>query len=295
MAFDQLPPQGPIHPPEAEAYARRALELSQAAAGECNCKFDIRYGKDYYQSIDIYRPLVPAPDPLPVLLFAHGGGWTNGYKEWMGLLAPAVTRFPAIFISVSHRLAPEYRFPHPFEDCLAALAWVHENIRDHGGDPSRLFVGGHSSGGHLYALCALRRDALLRYDLAPNVINACFPVSSRFNMVFRDPPPGSLEHRHQSVLFRPGQDPLPASPMHQLEGNTVPFLLACGSRDIPSIIDNNQKMLAAMNALDCPVRLLVLEDHDHFDTAVKIRHPDSPWMSAVRSWMLDNAGMTLNH
>jgi acetyl esterase/lipase len=289
MRFDNLPPQPPIHPPEAEAYARRALELSGDAADQCVCHLDVAYDRDYWQRVDVYRPLAPPAHPLPTLLFAHGGGWTNGYKEWMGLLAPAVTGFPALFVSVSHRLAPEHRFPRPFDDCVAALAWAYQNIDRYGGDPDRIFVGGHSSGGHLYALATLRRDVLRAAGVPVEAIRGCFPVSARFNLVFHNPAPGSLEHRHQSVLFTAGQDTVQASPFHQIDGNRVPFLLAWGSRDIPSIMENNEQMFGALQAQGTPVERLVLQGYDHFDTALETRHADNPWTSAVRAWMTGGA------
>src|SRR6266511_1786409 len=104
------------------------------AASRCDVIFDVPYGGDYCQRLDIYRSKKASVN-LPVLVFAHGGAWTDGYKEWMGLMAPAITNFPAIFVSVSHRLAPAHRYPDPFDDCMAAVSWVHRNIREYGGDP----------------------------------------------------------------------------------------------------------------------------------------------------------------
>lgn len=285
MTFEFLPEQPPIYPPEAEDYSRRALQLSFDAIGKCDVRTDIAYGADARQILDVYRPRADSRGALPVLLFIHGGGWTNGYKEWVGLLAPAITAFPAVFVSVSCRLAPIHRFPAPFDDCVAAIKWTCDHIAGFGGDPGKLFVGGHSSGGHLTALATLRVDALAAAGVPQTAIQACFPVSSRFNMVFGDPPPGSIEHRHQSVLFVPGQDAVPASPFHQIGASKTPFLLAYGSRDIPSIIDNNEQMSAALGARGVPVERLVLEGHDHFDTAIETRHADSLWMQAIRRRM----------
>ncbi|MEQ8698278.1 MAG: alpha/beta hydrolase fold domain-containing protein, partial [Bauldia litoralis] len=59
------------------------------------------------------------------LVFIHGGGWTNGYKEWVGLLAPSVVAFPAVFVSVACRLAPDHRLPVPFDDCASAIRPTH--------------------------------------------------------------------------------------------------------------------------------------------------------------------------
>jgi acetyl esterase/lipase len=178
-------------------------------------------------------------------------------------------------------LAPANRFPAPFEDCVAAIRWAYKHIAEFGGDPERIFVGGHASGGHLIALATLRVDKLTAAGLPEEVIRACFPISGRFNMVFGTPLPGSAEHRHQSVLFAPNQDPIPASPLHQIGKCKTPFLLTYGSKDIPSIIEDNEQMLAALNARGAPAERLTLEGHDHFDTAIETRHADSPWMQAI--------------
>lgn len=278
MAFNDLPPQPPIWPSEAEAYARNALELSQAAAARLRVEQDIPYGDDYWQRIDIYLPEDREAHGLPVLLFAHGGAWTHGYKEWMGLMAPPIVALPAIFVSVSYRLAPENRYPVPAEDCAAALAWVHANIARYGGDPGRLFVGGHSAGGHLFALVALQRDLLAAHGLAPEIVKGCFPVSSQMNLVFPRIEPGSGEERIHTVFLRSGEDASPASPIAHAEGNRVPFLLSYGTRDFPRIIKSNQEMEAVLHSQPSGVEVLLLENYDHFDTALQLQHPANPWV-----------------
>ena len=286
MAHHPLPIQPPLFPPEAEEYSRRALALSADATAHCDVRADIAYNTDPRQNLDIYRPHAPLGHALPVLLFVHGGGWTNGYKEWVGLLGPSVTAFPALLVCVSHRLAPANRFPAPFEDCVAAIRWVYDHIAEFGGDPEQIFVGGHASGGHLITLATLRINELTASRLPKDVIRACFPVSGRFNMVFGTPVPGSAEHRHQSVLFTPGQDPIPASPLHQIRKCKTSFLLTYGSDDIPSIIKDNEQMLAALKARGVRAERLILDGCNHFDTGTEIRHLNSPWMQAVRRTML---------
>ena len=289
MAIHPRPIQPPLFPPEAEKYSRRALELSASAIGQCDVRKDIPYGDDPRQILDVYRPLIAFRRPVPVLLFFHGGGWTNGYKEWVGLLGPSITAFPALFVSVSYRLAPSNRFPAPFDDCVAAVKWTYDQIAEFGGDPERLFVGGHASGGHLTALATLRVDELIAAGLPKNVIQACFPISARLNMVFRAPVPGSAEYRHQSMLFAADQDAVSASPLHQIGRSEAPFLLTYGSRDTPSIIEDNERMFAALNAHGVPAERLMLEGLDHFDSAIETRHADSLWMRAVRRRMCDDA------
>jgi len=282
MAFDNLGEQPSLFPPEAEAYARRAIELSRQRAAKCEVAFDVPYAGDDERKLDIYRPRSEAAGPLPVLVFAHGGGWTHGFKEWMGLLAPPITAIPAIFVSVSYRLAPEHRFPAQAEDCAAAIAWVSRNIARFGGDPARISVGGHSAGGHLYALVTVRHDLLRAAGLQPSVIKACFPVSARFNLVFANPEPGTSEYRINTLLLASPADANAASPLHYVKSNVVPFYLAYGTRDFPNIIRSNEEMFEALRAQGGKVERLMLSNHDHFDTALETGNLDHPWITMVR-------------
>ena len=136
---------------------------------------DVAYGDDYFQRLDLFLPDNENLTELPVLVFMHGGAWRNGFKEWMGFMAPPIISLPAIFVSVSYRLAPSVKFPEPLEDTCDAVAWVFRNIRRYGGDPERIFIGGHSAGGHLAAMAALRCDHFTQRCLPANLIKACFP------------------------------------------------------------------------------------------------------------------------
>ena len=156
-----LKKQIPMSPP-AEEYSATAFRRTEEAKATTRHILDVAYGPEDDQDIDIYLPDDANATNVPVFMFVHGGSWTHGYKEWMGLMAPALVATPAILVSVSYRLAPECRFPGPLEDCVAALAWVHRHIGEYGGDPGRLFVGGHSAGGHLYTLASLQPARLAR-------------------------------------------------------------------------------------------------------------------------------------
>lgn len=295
MAFDNLPPQPPIYPSEAEEYARQALRLSQEAALRTRCVLDIPYGDDYWQKVDVYQPN-KAAEALPVLVFAHGGAWSHGYKEWMGLMAPAIVATPAVFVSVSYRLAPAVRFPSPLEDCLAALRWVHQNIADYGGSADHIYVGGHSAGGHLFALATLRRDLLARTGLPADAIKGCFPVSSQLNLVFDAPEPGSGEARIYDIFLARAEDAPAASPLHQLEGNRTPFFISYGERDFPRIIASSRRMIEELARQPSGVRSAVYPAHGHFDTALGLADAGHPWIREVRAWLREgpSAAMTFD-
>jgi acetyl esterase len=107
----------------------------------------------------IYRPL--AADPLPVIVYYHGGGWVVGSIETHdNLCQQLAVGVPALVVNVDYRLAPEHRFPASVDDAVDALGWVADHASSLGGDPARLAVAGDSAGGNLAAVVSLlARDA----------------------------------------------------------------------------------------------------------------------------------------
>ena len=96
------------------AYSARVLALGAGIRGE-----DISYGDHAHQALTIFRPEHPSGI---VLVVFHGGGWTNGYKEWMSFMAPALNGQGITLVSATYRLAPEHVFPAGFDDCADAIA-----------------------------------------------------------------------------------------------------------------------------------------------------------------------------
>ena len=105
--------------------------------------------------VRIYTP--EGSGPLPILVYFHGGGWVIGNLDTHDASSRTLANLSgAIVVSVDYRLAPENKFPLPFDDCYAAARWAVENARSIGGDPARVAIGGDSAGGHLTAAVALR-------------------------------------------------------------------------------------------------------------------------------------------
>ena len=98
-----------------------------------------------------------ATDPLPALVYFHGGGWVSGSLFSHEHLCRALTLASGLaVISVNYRLAPEHPYPAAVDDAEAATRWVAGHAADLGLDPARLAVGGDSAGGNLAAVVARR-------------------------------------------------------------------------------------------------------------------------------------------
>jgi acetyl esterase len=110
--------------------------------------------------VRIYRPLDARREPLPVVVFFHGGGWVVCDLDSHDDICRAITNASrCVVVSVDYRLAPEHPFPEPLEDSYAATAWVADHGDEIGVDSKRIAVVGDSAGGNLAAaVCLMARD-----------------------------------------------------------------------------------------------------------------------------------------
>jgi len=102
-----------------------------------------------------YSAVAAGSDPLPTLVFFHGGGWVIGSVDTHdGLCRMLANESQCRVISVEYRLSPEVKFPSAVDDALAAVSWIEQNAAELGVDANRIAVGGDSAGGALAAIVA---------------------------------------------------------------------------------------------------------------------------------------------
>ena len=109
--------------------------------------------------VRIYTPTTSAGSgtALPCLVYFHGGGWVIGTLDSTDAICKTVAnRAACVVVSVDYRLAPEFKFPIPLDECYAATQWIAANGAEIGVDGSRIAVGGDSAGGNLAAAVSLR-------------------------------------------------------------------------------------------------------------------------------------------
>jgi len=229
------------------------------------------YGPNPYQSVAVY----PAPKPTGELFaFMHGGGWTTGYKEWMGFMAPSFTAHGITFASIGYRLAPQHLFPTGLEDCAAAIRFLYERAASFNGDRNRLFLGGHSAGGHYAALLAVRRDWQAKINLPTDVLKGCLPISG----VYRFGENSGLSMRPRFLGPEGNGAELAASPILHVQGKPPPFFIACGENDFPHLVRQAVEMADALHVAGGDVTSLVLPGRTHFTASLAGGEPDGPWV-----------------
>ncbi|MGE0330854.1 MAG: alpha/beta hydrolase [Ramlibacter sp.] len=115
----------------------------------------VPFGAGPRQRLDVYRPLPGQAGAPPIVVFFYGGNWESGERENYRFVGEFLAASGAIALIPDYRLYPQVRYPDFLKDCAAAVAWAFANAKALGGDPSRIYVMGHSAGAYNAAMMAL--------------------------------------------------------------------------------------------------------------------------------------------
>lgn len=126
---------------------------------------DLVYGTDARQTLDIYRP--QGVQHAPVMVFWYGGSWQHGSKDHYQFVGQSLARRGFVAILPDYRLAPDHPFPAFVEDAASAVRWARDHAAEFGGDPNRIYLSGHSAGGHNALMLVLDSLYLGAVGLAP--------------------------------------------------------------------------------------------------------------------------------
>jgi arylformamidase len=126
------------------------------------------------QVLDIYTP--EKAKNLPVVFWIHGGGWQTGDKSSVQLKPTFFTDKGFVFVSTNYRLLPHVEMETIIRDIAKSIHWVHEHIAEHGGDPQRILVMGHSAGAQLAALVCTDDRYLKSEGVSLAMVKGCVPV-----------------------------------------------------------------------------------------------------------------------
>ncbi len=272
--------QAPLPFAAALDYARTVMAWSrEPLPGSVRFVADQPFGAHHLQRFDVYAP--QDARNAPVLVFWHGGGWTNGYRQWVRFMAPHVTRLGLVLVAPSYRLAPEHPLPAAIDDALDLLAALPSRVAEWGGAPGHLYLSGHSAGGHLATMAALvfEQRRQLQQEAPSAMIRACLPISGIQDLHDSHPAPGSLEERIYTHVLRgldAAQDVV-FSPLYWTSGARMPFDLMVGEHDSERVRRSNRRLFALLQARQSSVTWQELRGRNHFDTHLDLRDPGHPW------------------
>ncbi len=242
------------------------------------------------QMLDIYAPR--DAKNLPVVFWIHGGGWQTGDKSRVQEKPRAFVERGFVFVSTNYRLLPQVDIATIFRDVAKSLGWVHQHIGEHGGDPGRIFVMGHSAGAQLAALLCTD-DRYLKAEGVPlSAIKGCVPVdgdtydvpaiieTAETRRRAHGEPQARFGHREKF-----GNDPEKhrdySAVTHVARGKGIPPFLILYVADHPDNAAQARRLAAVLKDAEIPVLAFGARDTNHTKLNDNLGTPGDPATKAL--------------
>ena len=266
--------------------------LLPAVATAQNITANVAYADPAHerQVLDIYAP--EDAENLPVVFWIHGGGWQTGDKTSIQHKPRVFTEQRFVFVSTNYRLLPHVEMDVLIRDVAKSLGWVHRHIGEHGGDPRRIFVMGHSAGAQLAALLCID-DRYLKAEGVPlDVLQGCVPVdgdtydlpaiivTAELRQTVHGLPLPKFGHR---VKF--GNDPEKhihfSAVTHVAKGKAIPPFLILHVRGHPDVTAQARRLAAELERAEIPVKVFAASETTHVQLNANLGQPDDPATEAL--------------
>jgi acetyl esterase/lipase len=242
------------------------------------------------QTLDVYSP--QGAKNLPVVFWIHGGGWETGDKSSVQIKPQAFMDKGFVFVSTNYRLLPDVAMATIVRDIAKSIHWVHDHIAEHGGDPERLFVMGHSAGAQLAALISIDDRYLKAEGLSLGIIKGCVPVDGDTYDVpavieteetrrrVHDMPPPTFGHRQKF-----GNDPAKhrdfSAVYHVAKDKGIPPFLLLYVADHPYTSAQAQRLANVLKDAGVPVTPFGAKETTHNKINADLGLPDDPATKAL--------------
>lgn len=222
--------------------------------------------------LDIYTPA--GAKNLPVVFWIHGGGWQTGDKANVQEKPAWFTKKGFVFVSINHRLLPDVEMEVLVRDVAKAFGWMHKHIAEHGGDPNRVLVGGHSSGAQLATLICTDDRYLKAEGVLFSSLIGCVPVdgdtydipaiieTAETRLRVHGMPMPKYGHR-----LKFGNDPAKhvdfSAVTHVAKGKSIPPFLIVHVADHPDNSIQAKRLEAALKTAEIPVTIFGGKETNH--------------------------------
>ena len=228
------------------------------------------------QKLDLFIP-AGATNPLPLIVWIHGGAWKAGSKDQCPALRYLERGYAVA--SINYRLSQDAIFPAQIEDCKAAVRWLRAHAKENHLDPERFAAWGSSAGGHLVALLGtsggvkdFETGENLKFSSRVQAVVDFFGPTDFTQMSKYSLPNAPFDHdaadSPESQLIggaiQQNKDKAAkASPLTYVSKDDPPFLIMHGNRD--NLVPHQQSELLrdALQKANVPVTLKIIEGAGH--------------------------------
>ena len=251
---------------------KRPAAVSEAARGRLGQPGRRSYGPTAVERLDIYRAKRPN---APIFVFIHGGAWLGGEAKNFAFPAEMFVNAGAHYVALDFIAIKEAGddLRVMADQVRRAVAWVYQNAESFGGDHDRLYIGGHSSGGHLCGI-ALVTDWKKDFGLPADIVKGGLCMSGMYDLK-----PVRLSKRSSYVKFTDEIEQAMSSQRH-LDLLRAPIVVTYGTNETPEFQRQSRDFAAAVKAADKPAELVEAVGFNHLEMVESLGNPYGP--TAVR-------------
>ena len=224
----------------------------------------VSYGPSAVEKLEIFRTSQPN---APVNIFIHGGGWRGGSASRSAYMAECFINAGANFVSLDFNNVLETNgslFPL-VEQVRRATAWVYRNADSFGADPNRVYLTGHSAGGHLGG-CVVTTE-WEEQGLPRDILKGALLGSGMYDLK-----PVRLSLRSDYVSFTDEMEES-LSPQRHLDRLHTPLVLTYGMLETPEFQRQSRDFYDAVVAAGKPVKIIAGTAYNHYETQETLGNP----------------------
>ena len=240
-----------------EDWAERSARLRRDRPGH----LDLRYGDEPRQRLDLFL----ADDPkAPTLAYIHGGYWQMNDKEGHGFIAAGPLARGINVAVLEYTLAPAARMDRIVAEVRRAVGWLYEHLAEYAADPGRIYVAGHSAGGHLTAMA-----------MTLGAVRGGVAISGLYDLE-----PIRLNYLNEKL----GLDEAEAernSPLLHLPPMAGPLVVGYGTAELPELCRQSVEYAQAWVESGLPGHLLPIDGADHFTILEALADPQGALTEAL--------------
>jgi arylformamidase len=254
-----------VYAPNQQLVTRRWATNSEAVRQRLGPPRRFAYGPTPVEGLDVFTT---SRTNAPIHVFIHGGAWLGGLAKNSAYPAELFVRAGAHFVVPDFINVQESGGDlMPMADQVRrAVAWVYRNAASFGGDPGRLYLSGHSSGGHLAGV-ALVTDWRKEFNVPSDLVKGALCCSAMFDLKAV-----RLSSRSKYVKFTDEVEQSLSAQRHLGQLN-CPLIVAHATLDTPEFQRQSRDFAAAVKATGKPVELLAGEGYNHFEFVETLANP----------------------
>ncbi len=217
----------------------------------------LSYGSTPIEGLDLFATKAPN---APINVFLHGGAWRAELAEYYAFPAEMFVNAGAHYIAVDFNNVMEKNgdLMPMAEQCRRAVAWIYKNAASFGGDQNRIYISGHSSGGHLGGVVMVT-DWEKDFGLPKDVLKGGVLVSGMYDLK-----PVRLSARSSYVKFTDATEHALSAQRH-LDKLNAPVIVAYGSLETPEFQRQSRDFVDAVKKAGKSAELVRGEGYNHFE------------------------------